>query len=124
MAHLPLSHYLDCCATTPVASEVAAVMAQVQAQAWANPSSLHGFGLAAAEQLERSRQGLADALGCSQARLVITSGGSEAIHLALLGAAAALETKAAQPRLLISAVEHPATRAAALALVWLLLVSC
>ena len=51
MAHLPLSHYLDCCATTPVASEVAAVMAQVQAQAWANPSSLHGFGLAAADQL-------------------------------------------------------------------------
>ena len=116
MAHLPLSHYLDCCATTPVASEVAAVMAQVQAQAWANPSSLHGFGLAAAEQLERSRQGLAHALGCSQARLVITSGGSEAIHLALLGAAPALETKAAQPRLLISAVEHPASRAAALAL--------
>lgn len=113
MAPLPLSGYLDCCATTPVASEVAAAMAAVQAEAWANPSSLHGFGLAAAEQLERARQGLGELLGCRQSRLVITSGGSEAIHLALLGAAPTLEGGAARPRLLISAVEHPATRAAA-----------
>ena len=62
MAPFPLSHYLDCCATTPVAPEVAAVMEAVQAEAWANPSSLHGFGLAAAEQLERARQGLMELL--------------------------------------------------------------
>ena len=90
-------------------------MAAVQAEAWANPSSLHGFGLAAAEQLERSRQGLAHLLGCTTERLVFTSGGSESIHLALLGSAAALEAampSAESPRLLVSAVEHPATRAA------------
>ena len=34
-----------------MAPEVAERMAAVQAEAWANPSSLHGFGLAAAEQL-------------------------------------------------------------------------
>ncbi|MEY3768310.1 MAG: hypothetical protein RLZZ11_1380, partial [Cyanobacteriota bacterium] len=115
MAQLPLSRYLDCCATTPMAPEVAERMAAVQAEAWANPSSLHGFGLAAAEQLERSRQGLADLLGCTTERLVFTSGGSESIHLALLGSAAALEAampSAESPRLLVSAVEHPATRAA------------
>ena len=118
MAPLPLSHYLDCSATTPVAPQVVAAMAAAQSEAWANPSSLHGFGLAAAEQLERSRQGLAELLGCGKERLVITSGGTEAIHLALLGAAPSLEHKLAPaaPRLLISAVEHPATRAAAAAL--------
>jgi len=115
----PLSHYLDCCATTPLAPEVAERMASVQAQAWANPSSLHGFGLAAAEQMERSRHGVAALLGCRDERVVFTSGGTESIHLALLGCAPALETQTPaglQPRLVISAVEHPATHAAAAAL--------
>ena len=118
MPSLPLSHYLDCCATTPVAPAVAEAMAIAQAEAWANPSSLHGFGLQAAEHLERSRQAMADLLGCNRERLVFTSGGSEAIHLALLGAAPELEHRdgGTSPRLLISAVEHPATRAAAAAL--------
>ena len=91
-------------------------MAAVQAVAWANPSSLHGLGLQAAEQLERSRQGVLEMLGCGTGRLVFTSGGTESIHLALLGSAQALETVGAAPRLLISAVEHPSTRAAAVAL--------
>ena len=118
MASLPHSRYLDCCATTPLAPEVAEAMAAAQAVAWANPSSLHGFGLEAAEQLERSRQGIGASLGIQGERLVFTSGGSESIHLALLGAAAPLEQASAAeaPRLLISAVEHPANRAAAEAL--------
>jgi cysteine desulfurase len=119
MASPSLSQYLDCCATTPLAPEVAERMAVVQAEAWGNPSSLHGFGLAAAEQLERSRQAMAALLGCQQERLVFTSGGSESIHLALLGSAPALELispSGEAPRLLISAVEHPASRAAAAAL--------
>jgi cysteine desulfurase len=73
MAPPSLRQYLDCCATTPLAPEVAARMAVVQAQAWGNPSSLHGFGLAAAEQLERSRQVMAALLGCHNERLVFTS---------------------------------------------------
>ena len=119
MAPQPLSGYLDCCATTPLAPEVAERMAVVQAEAWGNPSSLHGFGFAAAEQLERSRQGMAALLGCGRERLVFTSGGSESIHLALLGSAPALElttTTGEAPRLLLSAVEHPASRAAAAAM--------
>ncbi|MEY3544158.1 MAG: hypothetical protein RLZZ247_315 [Cyanobacteriota bacterium] len=115
----PLSGYLDCCATTPLAPEVAQRMAAVQAEAWGNPSSLHGFGMAAAEQLERSRQEMAALLGCDPEQLVFTSGGSESIHLALLGSAPLLEHRSPRgqaPRLLLSAVEHPASRAAAAAL--------
>jgi cysteine desulfurase len=84
-------------------------MADLQARAWANPSSLHGYGLAAAEALERARWRCAAALGCSPEELVFTSGGTEAIHLALLGHGASVDPG----RLLISAVEHPATVAAA-----------
>ncbi|MFZ9317557.1 MAG: cysteine desulfurase family protein [Vulcanococcus sp.] len=113
MASATLQGYLDCSATTPLAPEVASAMAAVQASAWANPSSLHGPGLAAAETLERSRQRLAEALGCS-GQLCFTSGGTESIHLALLGAAAHLwDGTGSAPRCLISAVEHPATTAAA-----------
>jgi cysteine desulfurase len=104
-----LDLYLDTAATTPPAAAVLQAMAIAQQQAWANPASLHGFGLAAAERLERSRQQVAHCLGCSPAEVVFTSGGTESIHLALLGAAAHLDPG----RLLISAVEHPATVAAA-----------
>ncbi|MCP9815418.1 cysteine desulfurase [Synechococcus sp. GreenBA-s] len=101
--------YLDSCATTPPAPEVLEAMAAVDAEAWANPSSLHGFGLAAAERLERSRQRIAEILGCGSNQVIVTSGGTESIHMALLGAAA----DGPPGRLLISAVEHPATVAAA-----------
>jgi cysteine desulfurase len=101
--------YLDASATTPPAAEVLAEMAELQTRAWANPSSLHGFGLAAAEALERARWRCAAVLGCRPEELVFTSGGTEAIHLALLGHGATL----APGRLLISAVEHPASLAAA-----------
>ena len=104
------SRYLDCSATTPLAPQVQQAMQRCQRHAWANPSSLHGFGLQAAEQLERQRQRLAELLGCQSARLVFTSGGTEAIHLALLGMANQLPPDS---RLLISSVEHPATLAAA-----------
>jgi cysteine desulfurase len=106
---VPAPIYLDSCATTPPAAEVLAAMAAVHAEAWANPSSLHGFGLAAAEQLERCRQRLGELLGCEGSQVLFTSGGTESIHTALLGAAA----EGPPGRLLISAVEHPATVAAA-----------
>ena len=105
----PRRLYLDACATSPPAAAVLAAMAAVQAEAWGNPSSLHGYGLEAAEALERARWRAAAVLGSQPDELVFTSGGSEAIHLGLLGAAAHLEPG----RLLISSVEHPATEAAA-----------
>ncbi len=101
--------YLDACATTPPAAEVLAAMAAANDEAWANPSSTHGFGLAAAERLERSRLTIARVLGAESTEVLLVSGGSEAIHTALLGVAGGLEPG----RLLISAVEHPATVAAA-----------
>lgn len=109
----PTPLYLDACATTPLAPEVREAMELAWRDAWANPSSLHGFGLAAAERLERSRLAVATELGAAPEEVVWCSGGTEAIHTALLGSAATLEPG----RVLISAVEHPATEVAAAALV-------
>jgi cysteine desulfurase len=106
---LGLKGYLDACATSPPSAAVLEAMATAMAAAWANPSSLHGPGLAAAECLERSRQVLADRLGAKAEELIFTSGATESIHLALRGTAQLLEPG----RLVISAVEHPATLAAA-----------
>lgn len=105
--------YLDACATTPLLPQAQDAMAEAQRDAWANPSSLHGFGLAAAESLERSRLQLSRCLGTVADAVHFCSGATESIHLALLGAAAQLEPG----RLLISAVEHPAVVAAAQRLV-------
>ena len=107
VADAPL--YLDACATTPLAQVAQEAMDEARHQAWANPSSLHGFGLAAAESLERSRQSLASNLGTTGEAVRFCSGATESVHLALLGAAACLSPG----RLLVSAVEHPAVNAAA-----------
>jgi len=104
-----LARYLDTCATSPPSQAVLAAMAQAAPLVWANPSSLHGFGMAAAEALERSRCSLAHHLGAQPDEVVWCSGGTEAIQMALLGLAAHHPVG----RLLISAVEHPATEAAA-----------
>ena len=101
--------YLDACATSPLAPEALQAMEEVWRMAWGNPSSLHSIGMAAAERLERSRMDLALDLGADPEEVVWCSGGSEAIQSALLGSAASLEPG----RLVISAVEHPATEAAA-----------
>lgn len=104
--------YLDACATAPPAPAVLEAMDRAHREAWANPSSLHAHGLAAAERLERDRQAIAASLGGHGDELVLLSGGSEAIHTALVGSAGVLEPG----RVLLSAVEHAASYAAAAAL--------
>ncbi len=105
--HGPL--YLDACAASPPAEPVIAGMLAAYQGSWANPSSLHGFGFAAADCLERSRQAIAASLGFPASWLTFCSGGTEANHGALLGVASQLP----KGRLVISAVEHPAVQAAA-----------
>ena len=85
--------YLDHAAATPLDPEVAAVMAEVQATTFANPSSPHAAGRAARRVLEESRERILAAVGGrgtgpDRDTLVFTSGASEANHLAVVGMAA------------------------------------
>nr|AUG32186.1 putative cysteine desulfurase or selenocysteine lyase [Paulinella longichromatophora] len=101
--------YLDASATSPPAPEVLQIMSMAYREGWANPSSLHLPGIKAAELLKCSRKIIASLLGATTDELILCSGGTESIQLALLGTAASLPTG----QLVISAVEHPAVTAAA-----------
>lgn len=92
--------YLDHAATTPLLPAVREAMADAMAR-WANPSSPHSEGRAARAALEDARARINAALGWD-GELILTSGASEAIALALRG-------QDAVP----SAVEHDAVLAVA-----------
>lgn len=88
-----------------VPSAVRAMQAALRAPA-ASPSSAHALGRAARAVLERSREGVAHALGAAPADVVFTSGGTEALALGILGLARGAR------RIVTSTLEHPAvTRA-------------
>ena len=72
-----------------------------------NPSSLHTAGRRARRLLEEARESLASDLGAHPSEVVLTSGGTEANNLALLGA-----VTAERPELAVSGVEHPSVAAA------------
>jgi cysteine desulfurase len=94
--------YLDHNATAPIRPEAVAAMAEAMALP-GNPSSIHREGRAARSLLESARRKLALRLAVTPDRVIFTSGGTEANHLALLGFPG--------PRL-VSGVEHPSVLAA------------
>jgi cysteine desulfurase len=94
--------YLDWNATAPLRPEAAEAMSAVLARC-GNASSVHRWGRAARQTVERARDSVAALLGNAGSEGVIfVSGGTEANHLALLGAGRA--------RILVSAVEHDSVR--------------
>ena len=86
-------------------------------EAGGNPSSVHAAGRKARATVEGAREQVAKLVDAAQGEVIFTSGGTEAIWLALSGATAgALENEARITRLFISAIEHDAVRANAAAL--------
>ena len=104
--------YLDHNSTTPPDPAVVEAMAATWATVSGNPASQHRFGREARHRLEEAREGIAEILGAKITgmdadRLIFTSGGTEANHLALRGLAG-------KPgHLIISAIEHPSVLATA-----------
>jgi cysteine desulfurase len=96
--------YLDWNATAPLRPEAAAAMSEALGR-WGNPSSVHRRGRAARQIIERAREAVAGLLGdADPSGVIFVSGGTEANHLALLGAG--------RERVLVSAVEHDSVRSA------------
>jgi cysteine desulfurase len=94
--------YLDHAATTPVSREARAALLATLDETFANPSSLHAPGIAASAVLERSRQVLKSVSGTPFRHVVLTSGGTEANNLAVLG----LGRGGRKRRLVATAIEH------------------
>lgn len=101
--------YLDWAATAPMRAEAAAAMTdaarRLASGEWANPSSQHGPGRAARRALEAARERVAAFLRVPADALIVTSGGTEALHLALNGSRADAR--------LVMATEHAAVLEAA-----------
>jgi cysteine desulfurase len=89
--------YLDWNATAPLRPEAAAAIVAAIARC-GNPSSVHRWGRAARQGVERAREAVAALIGAAPDGVVFVSGGTEANHLALLGSG--------RERILVSAVEH------------------
>ena len=100
------SSYLDHHAATPLCAAARRAMAEAEASAWANPASVHAAGRKARALLERAREQIAAALGAQPAELVLTSGGTEACNLGVLGSAGGPGERGGH--LLTTAIEHPA----------------
>jgi cysteine desulfurase len=96
--------YLDNAASTRPAPEVLAATRAVEDAFFANPSSAHGLGAAAARALEAARSEVAAALGAEAGEIVFTGGGTEANALGLLGAARAARGR----HVVVGGLEHPA----------------
>jgi len=77
-------HYLDHAATTDLRPEAAEEWLRVARQT-GNASSTHGAGQRARRILEESRERLAAVLGCDPIEVVLTSGGTESVNLAVQG---------------------------------------
>jgi cysteine desulfurase len=112
--------YLDHAATTPMSPEV--LRAYVSAlSVVGNPSSIHSQGQNAKRMLEDAREQIAASLGADSVEVTLTSGGTEAINLAIKGLwwarnvvgrvalGEAERVSRPHPRVLIAAGEHHAT---------------
>lgn len=118
MAHnVSMAIYLDHNATTPLAPEAAAAMAQAFAAGYANPASQHAAGRQARAVLEDARERIGALFGAKldhfrPDRVLFTSGGTEANNLAIFGLAES-KTVSGPRRVIVSPVEHPCIRGAA-----------
>ena len=95
--------YLDYAATMPVSPAAIAAMVEA-ASVIGNPASVHAGGRTANGIVERARDAVAAFARCAPDRVVFTSGGTEALALAINGSG--------MPGFIASAVDHSAVLAA------------
>ena len=99
--------YLDHNATSPIRPEVIDTVSAAMAVA-GNPSAQHGDGRAANALISSAREALGLAMGVCAQDIIFTGSGTEADNTAIHSA-----VKSGCKRLVISAMDHPATLAAA-----------
>ncbi len=105
-AQLPI--YLDHAASAPLDGRVAAIMSECLADPamQANAASAHGAGRAVAARIELARVQIARLVNAPPESIVFTSGATESVNLAILGAARGAQ--AGQRHIVSSRIEHRA----------------
>lgn len=95
--------YFDHSATTPLDTKVLALMQEVAASHFGNPSSIHKYGQKARAIIEKSRRQIADALCVKSRNIIFTGGGTEANNMVLQNL-----LYFDKKHVITSAIEHPA----------------
>lgn len=95
--------YLDYAATTPVDPRVVKAILPYFTDKLGNTMSLHQYGRAEAEVVERVRERIAKFIGARAEEIIFTGSATESNNLALKGVAEANPTKR---HIIISAIEH------------------
>lgn len=98
--------YLDNAASTRISEKAYAAMSEAMRECYGNPSSAHGKGFAALGEVEKARNIIGVCLGCDPARIIFTSGATEANNLALQCYAEEGERRG-KKHIVVSAIEHP-----------------
>ncbi|MFQ3671565.1 MAG: aminotransferase class V-fold PLP-dependent enzyme [Verrucomicrobiia bacterium] len=103
--------FLDLAASLPVSEAAVEAMREAAREGMGSPTAPHREGRAARAMLDQARETMRELLGMSRAEQVIfTSGGTEAVHLALGGTLA--RKGKGEGRVVVTAVEHPSVLAA------------
>jgi cysteine desulfurase len=98
--------YLDHAATTALDPRVLEVMLPYFTTEYGNASSIYTLGRHAMQAIDRSREQVADILGCRPTEISFTGCGSESDNLAIKGIAYAAQKKG--NHLITSSIEHHA----------------
>ena len=94
--------YLDNASTTPLDKEVLKEMLPFLKENYGNASSIHSLGQASRQAVDKSRQRIADFLGCSALEIVFTGSATESDNLAIKGIAKEGD------HIITTKIEHPA----------------
>jgi cysteine desulfurase len=99
--------YFDAASAEPLHPAAREALLAALDDGWADPARLHREGRRAQLMLDQARQAIAAELGCRPDELTFTSSGTQAVHLAVLGAVQARQSASRGPgHLVASAVEH------------------
>jgi cysteine desulfurase len=99
--------YFDAASAEPLLPQAREALLTALADGWADPARLHREGRQARLLLDQAREAVAAELGCRADELSFTSSGTQAAHLAVLGAVQARQSASRGPgHLVTSAVEH------------------
>lgn len=109
--------YFDAASAEPIAPAAKIALLAALDDGWADPARLHSEGRRARLLLDQARERIAALLGCRADELSFTGSGTQAVHLAVLGAVQARQSPVRGPgHIVVSAVEHSSVlNAAALA---------
>lgn len=100
------TYYLDHAATTPLDKEVLSCMLPYLTDQYGNPSSIHHMGVEVKRAINDVRIQIAKAFDTDPKGIIFTSGGTEAINLAIRGYAKKHPDKKV---IITSTIEHHAT---------------